>query len=220
MRTADQPTVHSNELSHQFEDLEQQKETADLGMWTFLITEVLFFAGMFFTYSYYRYQYSEIFETGSRFMDLAYGSINTAVLLTSSLTMVMAVHAGKQGRRKGIVGWLGATMFLGLIFLVIKSIEYTHKFQEHLVPGAKFDPALAAHPGAQIFFSLYFCMTGLHALHMVIGEGILLTIATMAWRGKFSTTYSNPVEVAGLYWHFVDLVWIFLFPLFYLVGSR
>ena len=212
--------AHNNELSHQFDDLAQQKESADLGMWTFLITEVLFFAAMFFTYSLYRWKYPHIFEVGSRYMDLSLGTANTAVLLTSSLTMVMAVQAGHTGNRKSIVKWLAATMFLGFVFLVIKGIEYSHKFQELLVPGAHFSPDLAVHPGAQIFFSLYFCMTGLHALHMVIGEGILLTIAIMAWRGKFSPTYSNPIEVAGLYWHFVDIVWIFLFPLFYLVGSR
>jgi cytochrome c oxidase subunit III len=213
--------VHSEDLSHQFDDLQQQKESADLGMWTFLITEVLFFAGMFFTYSLYRWHYPTVYEQASReFMDLKLGSINTAVLLTSSVTMVMAVHSSHYGRRKSIVGWILATMFLGLIFLGIKAIEYTNKFKEHLVPGAHFDPTLAAHPGSQIFFSMYFCMTGLHAVHMIIGEGILATIAVMAWRGKFSSTYNNPVEVSGLYWHFVDLVWIFLFPLFYLVGSR
>jgi cytochrome c oxidase subunit III len=210
------------ELSHQFDDLRQQKDSADLGMWAFLLTEVLFFAGLFTAYSLYRWKYPQVWIEGSHMMDIKLGALNTMVLLTSSLTMVFAVDSAQKGNNRAVVGWLIFTMILGATFLGVKGIEYHHKYVEHLIPGRHFqfevDPAAA--PQAQLFFSLYFIMTGLHALHMIIGIGLLTVIAVMAHKGKFSKTYANPVEISGLYWHFVDIVWIFLFPLLYLVGSR
>jgi cytochrome c oxidase subunit III len=211
---------HSNELSHQFDDLEQQKAAADLGMWSFLLTEVLFFGGLFLAYAVYRWQYHAQFVAASEMMDIKLGAINTLVLLTSSLTMAMAVHAAHDGDRKKIVRWILVTMFFGTIFLGVKAVEYSHKFHEHLVPGPYFHMNIPNPQPAQIYFSLYFAMTGLHALHMIIGLGILTVIAVMAHKGKFSKTYSNPVEISGLYWHFVDIVWIFLYPLLYLIGTR
>jgi cytochrome c oxidase subunit 3 len=211
---------HSNELSHQFDDLEQQKAAADLGMWSFLLTEVLFFGGLFLCYAVYRWHYPEAFIAASEMLDVKLGAVNTFVLLTSSLTMAMAVHSAHQGDRKAIVRWLIITMILGSVFLGVKVVEYNHKFHEHLVPGPYFQMNIPNPQPAQLYFSLYFAMTGLHAVHMIIGLGLLTVIAIMAHRGKFSKTYSNPVEISGLYWHFVDIVWIFLYPLLYLIGTR
>jgi len=211
---------NEKDLSHQFEDLDQQREASTLGMWVFLATEVLFFGGMFAAYTLYRIRFPEVFADCSRQMDLWLGTINTAVLLSSSLTMALAVNAAERGRNKSVVRWIAATMVLGMIFLSIKGLEYAHKFQEHLVPGPSFSLESVHSQAAQLFFSLYFAMTGFHALHMIIGLGVLTVIGAMAWRGRFSKDYSNPVEMAGLYWHFVDIVWIFLFPLLYLIGNR
>lgn len=212
--------MSDHELSHQFETLEQQSEAASLGIWAFLVTEALFFGGLFLLYSVYRFRFPEAFVECSKLMDVRLGTLNTAILLTSSLTMALAVHAAHEGRRMRTVGGILMTMLLGTAFLAVKGFEYHHKYVEHLIPGLGFEFGSAHAQQAQIFYSLYFAMTGLHALHMVIGLGVLSVIATMAYFGKFSKTYSNPVHVAGLYWHFVDLIWIFLFPLLYLVGNR
>ena len=208
-------------LQHQFESMEQQKEASSLGMWIFLVTEILFFGGLFLTYTIYRWENARAFAHASRHMDIALGTINTAVLIFSSLTMAMAVHSAATNRRRLLIGFLIATMILGGGFLGIKAVEYTDHIQHHLFPGPGFRyPAGADARGAQLFFSLYFAMTGLHALHMVIGLGILTTLVVMARRGRFTPEYSTPVEVSGLYWHFVDIVWIFLFPLLYLIGRH
>ena len=210
----------SSALAHQFDDVEQQTEAATLGMWAFLVTEILFFGGLFLCYVVYRSNYPEAFASGSHHLDVFLGTVNTAVLIGSSLTMALAVHAAQLGHRKELVLFLLGTIVLGSVFLGIKGIEYAHKFEEHLVPGPffHFDGPHAQH--AQIFFSLYFAMTGLHAAHMVIGLGILIVLTIMAWRGKFSAVYYAPIEITGLYWHFVDIVWIFLFPLLYLIGRH
>jgi cytochrome c oxidase subunit 3 len=208
-------------LAHQFDNLEQQKEASTLGMWVFLATEVLFFGGLFLTYTVYRSQYPLAFGAASRELDVVLGGINTAVLITSSLTMALAVHAAQTGRRRALLLLLVATMALGGVFLGIKSVEYYHKFVEHHVPGPSFHFAEAEFArSAQIFFSLYFIMTGLHALHMIIGIGIMLFMLRWAWNGTITPDYHSPIEISGLYWHFVDIVWIFLFPLLYLIGRH
>ena len=208
-------------LQHQFESPEQQKEASALGMWVFLVTEILFFGGLFLAYTIYRWQNARAFAHASLHMDIALGTTNTAVLICSSLTMAMAVHSAATGRRRLLIGFLIATMILGGVFLGIKAVEYTDHIQHHLFPGPGFRyPAGGDARGASLFFSLYFAMTGLHALHMIIGLGILTTLLVMARRGRFSPEYSTPVEVSGLYWHFVDIVWIFLFPLLYLIGRH
>jgi len=207
-------------LQHHFESLEQQKDASTLGMWAFLVTEVMFFGGLFLVYTVYRLQYGDAFVVASRELDSGLGFVNTLVLIASSLTMALAVHASAVGRRRATVGWLLATVLLGSLFLGIKVVEYEHKFEHQLVPGPKFAPAripLEHRRGAEIYFSLYFGMTGLHAFHMVVGIPILLVMAVLAKRGVFSRQYYTPVEMAGLYWHFVDIVWIFLFPLLYLI---
>ncbi|MFA6109340.1 MAG: cytochrome c oxidase subunit 3 family protein [Candidatus Latescibacterota bacterium] len=212
-------TAHLPATAHQFESREQQHQTATLGMWAFLVQEILFFGGLFGGYAVYRARYFEAFVRGSNHLDLALGALNTGVLIASSLTMAMAVHAAQTGRRR-IVGWLLATILLGSVFLGVKAVEYSHKYHQGLVPGAGFvtDTRLAGQE--KIFFSFYFVMTGMHALHMVVGIGLMLWLIAQARRGRFSPVYHTPVELAGLYWHFVDIVWIFLFPLLYLVGRH
>lgn len=210
---------HVPGLAHHFDTLEQQAEATTLGMWVFLVTEVLFFGGLFMVYTVYRNWYPDAFAAASHSLDITLGTINTAVLITSSLTMALAVHAAQLGQRRLLMLLLLATMALGAVFLGIKGVEYYQKFVEHHVPGAGFnfeEPQFAVH--AQIFFSLYFVMTGLHALHMIIGIPIILWMAGRAWRGDFGPLYYTPVEITGLYWHFVDIVWIFLFPLLYLIN--
>jgi cytochrome c oxidase subunit III len=205
---------------HQFDDVEQQYEAASLGMWVFLLTEIMFFGGLFTGYAVYRAAYPLAFAEGSRHLDILLGGVNTAVLIGSSLTMALAVHSAQVGERQALVRFLLLTMLLGLVFLGIKGLEYAHKFEEHLVPGQSF---VAGGPHAQqiqLFFGFYFSMTGMHAVHMVIGIGILAVLARQAWRGRFSPAFFTPVELTGLYWHFVDIVWIYLFPLLYLLGRH
>ena len=212
------PVSEHASLAHQFDDAEQQRQAGALGMWVFLVTEIMFFGGLFTGYTVYRSAYPAAFAAASHELDTLIGTINTAVLIASSLTMALAVHASQTGRRRSLLGSLLATMALGTVFLALKAVEYAHKFAHHLVPGPSFafhgpDPA-----HAQLFFSFYFVMTGMHALHMVIGLGLMTYLVVAARRGRFSPEYNNPVVVGGLYWHFVDIVWIFLYPLLYLVG--
>ena len=207
-------------LAHHFDTLEQQTEATTLGMWVFLVTEVLFFGGLFLVYTVYRNWYPDAFVAASHELDVTLGTINTAVLITSSLTMALAVHAAQLGQRKALMLFLVATMILGGVFLGIKSLEYYHKFAEHHVPGPGFQFEKEYFRHAQIFFSLYFLMTGLHALHMIIGFGIMVWMLIWAWNGTITKEYFSPIEISGLYWHFVDIVWIFLFPLLYLIGRH
>ena len=248
--------THHSALQHHFDTMAQQKEAAVVGMWVFLVTEILFFGGLFAAYMVYRIWYFDAFAEASRSLSLFWGGLNTAVLIGSSLTMAMAVRSAQTNKRTATVNWLVLTMILGAVFLGVKVIEYADKFEHHHVPGYNFQWASHEAPAAgapstllgagehapategaaaaeghrelslnadqlqlttQIYFSLYFTMTGLHALHMIVGIGIMLVITWMAWKGKFDDQYYTPVEMAGLYWHFVDIVWIFLFPLLYLV---
>lgn len=205
-------------LAEQFEDAEQQSEASHLGMWTFLATEVLFFGGLFLAYIVYRHFYFHAFAVGSRETNIFYGTLNTAILLTSSLTMALAVHAAREDNSKAIVRSLLLTLSFAAGFLVVKGFEYHEDFVKNLLPGAKFNSALL--PRVQIFFWLYWAMTGLHAIHVLVGIGLLSVITVLAKCGRFSSLYHTPVEVVGLYWHFVDLVWIFLYPLLYLIDRH
>jgi cytochrome c oxidase subunit 3 len=205
-------------LAHHFDDLEQQRHAGALGMWVFLATEIMFFGGLFLGYTVYRASYAPAFLDASRHLDLVLGSVNTAILISSSFTMALAVHAAQTGRRRWLLVFLLATAALGLVFLGIKFVEYAHKFEEHLFPGAGFRyPRADILAHAELFFSFYFAMTGLHAAHLVVGVAMLAVLAVMAALGRFSPLYYTPVELGGLYWHFVDIVWIFLFPLLYLL---
>ncbi len=212
---------HSNPaLLHHFDDADQQFEASTLGMWAFLITEIMFFGGLFLGYTIYRSLYPHAFAEASKLLDYRLGAINTAVLICSSLTMVLAVRSAQLGQRRPLIVFLLLTMLLGSVFLGNKAFEYAHKFHEHLVPGPNFGPEapLTDPHHSQLFFSFYFGMTGLHALHMIIGIGILAVLVYQSWRGRLNSEYFSPVDITGLYWHFVDIVWIFLFPLLYLIS--
>jgi cytochrome c oxidase subunit 3 len=189
-------------------------------MWVFLATEVLFFGVLFATYAIYRAWYAEAFAAASHELLILAGTTNTAVLITSSLTMALAVHAAETGDRRRLMAFLVVTMALGITFLGIKAFEYYTGFVEGHLPGAgfRFEPRYFQH--AQIFFSLYYVMTGLHALHMIIGLGVMAVMLWLSWRGTITDEYYAPIEISGLYWHFVDIVWIFLFPLLYLIGRH
>jgi cytochrome c oxidase subunit 3 len=205
-------------LAEQFDDMPQQQEASMLGMWTFLATEILFFGGMFMSYIVYRYTYPHAFAEASKHTIVLYGTVNTAVLLTSSLTMALAVNAAQEGRNKPLRRYLLFTIFLACCFLAVKALEYHEDLREHLWPGSHFNRQLP--PQSQIFWFLYWAMTGLHALHVAIGVGLLSVIAWMASRRRFSVHYYNPVDISALYWHFVDIVWIWLYPLLYLINRH
>ena len=200
--------------------MEQQRDASSFGMWVFLVTEILFFGGLFLAYTVYRSQYARAFAEASRHLDITLGTFNTAVLIVSSLTMALAVFSAATGRRRALLLFLIATMVLGGVFLGVKAVEYGHKFHDHLVPGAHFRFPGPYAQQAEIFYSLYFAMTGLHAAHMIVGIGILTVLVLQARKDRYGPDYYTPVEVSGLYWHFVDIVWIFLFPLLYLIGRH
>ncbi len=241
----------TGELYGQFKTLEQQKDSASLGMWIFLITEVMFFGGIMLAYTINRHTYFAAFAMGSNTLDLKLGGFNTIVLLASSFTMAMAVWSAQVGKKQLISIFLLLTIVLGFVFFGVKYIEYSQKFHHHLVPGRNFDisycvnntakcedvrpeeldlereelakafqadPDLNSH--AQLYYSAYFGMTGLHALHMVIGAGLLLWLLKLSLAGRFTPQYNTPVDMVGLYWHFVDIVWIYLFPLLYLIDRH
>jgi cytochrome c oxidase subunit 3 len=238
-------------LYGQFKTLEQQKDTATLGMWIFLVTEVMFFGGIMLAYTINRHTYFHAFAMGSNTLSLGLGGFNTVVLLASSFTMAMAVWSAQTSKKGLITLFLSLTIFLGFVFFGVKYVEYAQKFHHHLVPGKTFDifycvrnpakcsdidaadmakekeeieaavqadPDLNAH--AQLYYSAYFGMTGLHALHMVIGAGLLFWLLKESVAGRFNAEWNNPVDIVGLYWHFVDIVWIYLFPLLYLIDRH
>jgi len=230
VQTSVHEDVHRPELLHHFANPEQQRDSASLGMWIFLATEVMFFGGLFCAYLIYRIWYYADFAAASKSINAALGGTNTAVLICSSLTVVLAIWAAEQSRRALMLAMLALTMFFGLCFLGIKGVEYHDKFVEHHVPGPTFSfehEQIPGHPGqyanpqhAEIFFALYFIMTGLHALHMIVGLGIFTWLFVMAWKGRFTPEYHTPLEIGGLYWHFVDIIWIYLFPLLYLIDRH
>jgi len=229
-------------LQHHFENMEQQREAGALGMWVFLVTELMFFGGMFLAYTLYRTKFPADFASASNHLDLTLGAVNTVVLILSSFTMALAVYSSQVGKQRNQIVCLILTIVLGLTFLGIKAVEYHDKYEDHLIPGQlipgrPYAPEVQEHgapddkhklhllPGAtvkhvEMFYWIYFAMTGMHALHMIIGVGILSVILYFSWRGRYGPEYHNPVEISGLYWHFVDIVWIFLFPLLYLLGRH
>lgn len=200
-----------------YSDAEQRDVANHLGMWTFLATEILFFGGLFACYSVYRWTYPQAFIAGSHHLEFWIGTTNTAVLLTSSLTMALSDLAVKRNARGALAGWLVLTWLLGLTFLGLKFFEYYQKYTEHLIPGANFHFAAGEPKPMELFIFLYFAMTGLHAVHMIIGLGAIAWLLRLNRRGRLTTERHAPVAMVGLYWHFVDCVWIFLYPLLYLV---
>jgi len=209
---------HSSTLKHHFASDAQQLDAATIGMWLFLVTEIMFFGGLFLAYFAYRQAYPAAFASASNKTNLWLGAANTTVLICSSLTMALAVHAASLGKRTLLVLFLILTLLLGGAFLGVKAYEYHDKWVHHEIPGAHFECEGCEDAGhAPLFFSLYFGMTGLHATHMLVGFVLLVIIIVQAARGKFTAKWYTPVEMFGLYWHFVDIVWIFLFPLLYLI---
>jgi cytochrome c oxidase subunit 3 len=208
----------SGVLGEHYTTLEQQHTASELGMWVFLATELMLFGGLFTGYTVYRAVYSAGFAEGSRHLDLVYAGINTVVLITSSLTMSLGVRAAQLGQRRALVRCLTATGVLGVVFITIKALEYAKHFSEGMVPGLAwtFDGPLANQ--VQLFFFAYFAMTGLHTVHLAAGILVVLIMALLATRGAFVAERHTPVEMLGLYWHFVDVIWIFLVPLLYLFG--
>jgi cytochrome c oxidase subunit 3 len=205
-------------LREQYGTADQQREVSTLGMWIFLATEVMFFGGLFAGFAVYRMYYTQGFAEGSAEMEIVLGAINTAVLITSSLTMALSVYNISVGRQLRTYLLLIATAVLGLVFLGIKFTEYYLHYQHHKVPGIWFESS-SPHAGAlQLFFLYYFCMTGLHALHMIIGISIVVVFAIRTALGRFNAQYHTPILILGLYWHFVDIVWVFLFAIFYIPG--
>jgi cytochrome c oxidase subunit 3 len=243
---------HDPHLQHQFQDMDQQNESYVVGMWTFLVTEIMFFGALFLAYTIYRRENPAVFLEVHHHLDVLKGAVNTMVLLTSSLTMAMAVYHAQMKNRQKQMMYIGVTIMFAFTFLIIKGFEWEKKFSDHHVPGPNFhyvrgegapivqDTAVRETPGhiagssatvmfpkdtidpdfsgkAQLFFSLYFAMTGLHAFHVIIGILVMGTIFFMLMFKNPAVDYYMPVEMTGLYWHFVDIVWIFLFPLFYLI---
>ena len=221
---------------HHFATEEQQREAGSFGMWLFLLTEIMFFGGLFFAYLLYRNWYYDAFVAASNQLSVPLGGANTAILITSGFFMALAVWAAEVRKKALLVIFLVLTTLFGLAFLGIKYDEYHEKYEKHHIPGANFDVSQFINPSAyglnekplapdaaqktQMFFFLYFAMTGMHALHMIIGIGLLVWLLARAQRGDFTAGYVAPIENFGLYWHFVDIVWLFLFPLLYLINRH
>jgi cytochrome c oxidase subunit III len=214
----DSHAVSVRGLRHHFADMEQQRESATLGMWLFLVTEIMFFGGLFAAYLVYRINHYEAWKTGSEHMGFWLGTTNTVILLCSSLTMALGVWSAQMGKRKLIVLFLVLTMLFGIAFECIKGYEYYEHFHEGSLPGKYWHLDVPNPRQVELFFFLYFTMTGIHALHLAIGIIVVGFIAWWAWRGHYTPEYHNPVHITGLYWHFVDVIWIFLYPLLYLIG--
>jgi cytochrome c oxidase subunit 3 len=209
--------MQASPLAHHFESLDKQQHAARLAMWVFLATEILLFTALFAAYAVYRFLYPDGFAQSSRAIETWIGFVNTLVLVTSSFTVATGYHHATRGDGKKTALFFGLSVLLAVVFLGFKAVEYTHHFQEGQLPGRFYTFAGVKAPGAPLFFALYFLITGLHAFHVLVGMTVLIVIGAMAWRGRFSAAYHVPVENAALYWHLVDLIWIFVFPLIYLV---
>jgi len=215
---SDQEGRWVHQVGHHFDSAEQELSANKLGFWLFLATEVLLFGGLFVAYAVFRNLYPEMFLDAHRHLDRTMGAINTVVLICSSFTMVMAVRAAQTGKRSQQVMFLVITFSLAAVFLVVKYFEYSAKFSHGLLPGPWYSPGPGDPVNGNLFFGLYFMMTGLHGVHVVAGMVAMVWVLIKALKGRFSSSWYTPIELVGLYWHLVDLIWIFLFPLFYLIG--
>jgi cytochrome c oxidase subunit III len=222
---SESPTI-ATPLAHHFRDLEQQHEVGTLGMWMFLATEVMFFGGALTAFEIYHYEFPVEWMRSSALLYTSIGAINTLVLLCSSLTMALAVQAARAGQgRRMIQVFLAATMALGLTFLVLKGVEYYLDYREHLIPNLDFRPEIPIEAGRpepdlnhmQLFFAFYFVLTAIHAAHMIIGLVLMAVVFVQAGRGRYGPEHNTPLDALGLYWHLVDIVWVFLLPLLYLI---
>ena len=210
--------THATHLAHHFADEEQQRESAKMGMWVFLLTEILLFGGLFVFYAIYRSWHPDMFYNAHLQLDVVMGTINTVVLITSSITIALAIRSMQVNEQKQAIVFLIITLLLAATFMVIKYFEYSHKFELGQLPGKFYTFKGIQGSNPHIFFSVYFAMTGLHGLHVLIGMGVIIWVIRRSIRGEFSSEYYTPVEMTELYWHLVDLIWIFLFPLLYLIG--
>jgi cytochrome c oxidase subunit 3 len=204
--------------AHHFESAEHEFDSSKFGMWLFLVTEIMLFGGLFVGYIIFRSLYPEMFHEASQHLNKIMGGTNTIVLLFSSLTMALAIGKAQRNEREASARYLIITLLCAVTFLVIKYFEYSHKFHSGLFPGGYFTNKEILHPKAPLFFSLYFVMTGLHGIHVLIGMICITWVLLRTKRGEFNSEYYTPVEMVGLYWHVVDLIWIYLFPLLYLIG--
>lgn len=214
------PSAESLALREQFSTPQQQRDTATVGMWFFLATEVMFFGGLFAAFAIYRMYYAQGFLEGSHGMTLLIGSVNTAVLFTSSLTMSLAIASISRGKQVQTYILLVTTALIGVLFLVLKLTEYFLHYQDHKVPGIWFESHAPQAGPEQLFYIFYFAMTGLHVIHLSIGIGLATTMAVRTALGRFNTFYHTAIDIVGLYWHFVDIIWVFLFTIFYVPGFR
>lgn len=211
-------TSNHSHLQHHFSDAEQQRESAKMGMWVFLVTEILLFGGLFVAYGIFRAWYPEMFYNAHKFLDVSLGALNTIVLITSSLTMALAIRSAQLNKKNESIAYLIATLIFAFIFLVVKYFEYSHKIELGQLPGSLYTFVGVEGTNPHIFFGIYFAMTGLHGIHVIIGILAITWVLRKTLKNEFSNQYYTPMEMTGLYWHLVDMIWIFLFPLLYLIG--
>ena len=214
---------YHHHTAHHFADADAEYNASKFGVWLFLCTEILMFGGLFVGYIIYHQKYPEIFHAGASFLNWKLGALNTVVLLVSSLTMALSIHYAQLGNKKAVLWHLYLTLACAFVFLGVKYIEWSHKIHEGLVPGPLFQLRLALKKHGHVknlamYFSFYFSMTGLHASHVIAGMGLIIWLIKRAHKGHFGSTYWTPLECVGLFWHLVDLIWIYLFPLLYLIG--
>lgn len=210
--------TYEHHTAHHFESADAEYNASKLGVWVFLMTEILMFGGLFVGYIIYHQKMPETFLAGSKFLDWKLGTLNTVVLIFSSLTMALSIYYAQVGKKMMVLYNLYITFFCGVIFMVVKGFEYSHKIHAGLLPGKFFNHAAEAGTNLPVYFSFYFCMTGLHGTHVLIGMGLIAWLIVRAHKGHFGPRYYTPLECVGLFWHLVDLIWIYLFPLLYLVG--
>jgi len=210
-------TSHADFVQHHFVDAEQQFDSAKMGMWIFLVTEILFFGGLFATYTVFRVMHPDLFAEASKELDVLWGTVNTLVLIGSSLTVAMAIKSAQLNQTRNVAINLCITIVLAFIFLMIKYFNWMHHFSLGIYPGTAYSFTGIDNPHASIFFSLYYLMTGLHGIHVIVGIGIMTWLLVKTLKGEFNSEYYTPLEIGGLYWHLVDIIWIFLYPLFYLI---
>lgn len=218
MSTDNSISTYEHHTAHHFESAEAEYKASKMGVWVFLMTEILMFGGLFVGYIIYHQKYPETFHAGAKFLDWKLGTLNTVVLIFSSLTMALSIYYAQINKKKLVLLNLYVTFICGLVFMGVKSIEYAHKFHDGLLPGQFFTHASEGVANLPIYFSFYFCMTGLHGTHVLIGMGFILWLIVRAHKGHFGPKYYTPLECVGLFWHLIDLIWIYLFPLLYLIG--
>lgn len=218
MESSAHSSTHPKHLQHHFSDTEQQAESAKLGMWIFLVTEVLLFGGLFCAYAIFNAYYPDTFINAHKALNWKLGGLNTIVLITSSVTMALAIRSMQLNDKKKTLMLLASTLLLAAVFMVIKYFEYSHKFHVGQLPGKFYTYEGIAGTNPHIFFSVYFLMTGLHGFHVLGGMGVISWLMYRVQKNHFSAQYYTPIEMTGLYWHLVDLIWIFLFPMLYLIG--